>query len=61
MDKKWNQFCQQLAYAAWFGGFTIIPKFKRLNSKCERTFIEMAREIENLKNELRRAKNDGTT
>ena len=33
---------------------------QKIEFKCERTFIEMAREIDNLRNELRRAKNDGT-
>ncbi len=34
---------------------------QKIEFKCERTFIEMAREIENLRNELKGVKNNGST
>ncbi len=33
---------------------------QKIEFKSEKAFLEMAREIDNLRNELRRAKNDGT-
>ena len=47
-----------VSFSCMIWGIYNYSELQKLEFKAEKTFMEMAREIENLRNELRRAKND---